>query len=202
MYIYLIRHGETNWNDKLLFQGHTDVPLNKKGKLQAKMIANEFKKIKFDYIFSSDLSRAYETAGIIKKLTGFNGKIIKSKELRERNYGSFEGKEYELLRHKKSNFDGEKDIKFFKRINSFFDSIIKNYKNKDIVIVTHGGVVRQIIAYILGLKDYKRIRIYNASISEIYYNEKSKKFFLLRLNSMAHLSYKERIKIHKHIIGV
>lgn len=202
MNIYLVRHGETDWNDKLLFQGHTDTYLNKNGLIQAKYIADEFKNIKFEMIISSDLLRALETADIIKKITGFKKKIIISKNLRERNYGSFEGKKYEYLRHKRKNFDGEKDKVFFKRINNFFNSIIKKYKGKNIIIVTHGGVVRQIISKILQLNDYKKIRILNASISEIYYDEKNKKFFLIRLNSMAHLPKKHRVKIHKHIFGV
>jgi broad specificity phosphatase PhoE len=202
MHIYLIRHGETDWNDKLLFQGHTDTFLNKKGEKQAEYIAYELKNIKFDIIFSSDLKRAYKTAQIIKKIAGFKGKIIKTNYLRERNYGSLEGKNYEIFRHYRKNFDGENDRQFFKRVNICFDSIMKKYKGKNIVLVTHGGVVRQIISRILDLKDYKKIRIYNASISEIYYDEKNKKFFLLRLNSMAHLPLKERIKIHRHIAGV
>ncbi len=202
MYIYLIRHGETDWNDKLLFQGHTDTLLNQRGKKQAQYIADELKEINFDIMYSSDLKRAYKTAQIIKKITKHKGKIIRTKNLRERNYGSFEGKSYELFRHNKKDFDGEKDPEFFKRINDFFYSIIKKYKGKNIVIITHGGVVRQIIASVLDLKDYKKLRIYNASISEIYYDEKNKKFFLLRLNSMSHLPKKDRVKIHKHIIGV
>ncbi|MCX8093238.1 MAG: histidine phosphatase family protein [Candidatus Goldbacteria bacterium] len=202
MIIYLIRHGVTDWNDKLLFQGHTDTELNKNGKRQAKYIALELKNLKFDIIFSSDLKRAYKTAEIIKKITKYQGEIIQTDKLRERNYGSFEGKSYELLRHNKKDFDGEKDNQFFKRINNFFDFVVKKYKGKNIVVVTHGGVVRQIISRILNLKDYKRIRILNASISEVYYDEKHDKFFLLRLNSMAHLPKKERIKIHQNVIGV
>lgn len=202
MYIYLIRHGETDWNNKFLFQGYTDVPLNKTGKNQAKYIADELKYINFKLIFSSDLSRAYVTAEIIKKRTNFKGRIIKTENLRERNYGSFEGKRYEIFFKKKKNFDGERDEDFFDRINKFFYSIIKNNREKNVVIVTHGGVIRQIIASILEIKDYKRIRIYNASISEIYYNENNKKFFLLRLNSMAHLPKKDRMKIQKHIVGI
>ncbi|MBP7793132.1 MAG: histidine phosphatase family protein [Candidatus Goldbacteria bacterium] len=202
MHVYLIRHGETDWNDRLLFQGHTDVSLNKNGIRQAEYIADELKNVNFDVVFSSDLKRALKTAQIIKKTTGFKGNIIKTKDLRERNYGSFEGKNYEIFRYNRKDFDGETDRNFFKRIDNFFNSIIKRHAGKNVVIVTHGGVVRRIISEVLGLKDYKKIRIYNASISEIYYDEKRKKILLLNLNCMAHFPKKERIKIRKNITGV
>jgi len=58
------------------------------------------------------------------------------------------------------------------------------------------------VASILNLKDYKKLRIYNASISEVFYNERKKAFFLLLLNSVAHLPKKSRNKIGYHIKGV
>jgi broad specificity phosphatase PhoE len=202
MHIYLIRHGETDWNTKFLFQGQSDTELNKNGIMQAKSIAKEFKGRKIGGIISSDLKRAYKTAEIIASACGCRAKIQKDKRLRERHYGNLEGKLYELYRHKNKDFTGERDEKFFPRVNSAFKAAVKKYNGKDIIIVAHGGVVRQIVAFVLGLKEYKKLRIYNASISEIYYNEKKKAFFLLLLNSVAHLPGKARNKIEYHIKGV
>jgi broad specificity phosphatase PhoE len=65
--IYLTRHGETEWNEKKLIQGHTDIPLNTKGKKQAKLLGKQLKDIDFDVVFSSDLLRAKNSAEIIIK---------------------------------------------------------------------------------------------------------------------------------------
>jgi len=201
LHIYLIRHGETDWNTKLLFQGHSDTKLNKSGIRQAGYIAREFKGRKIDAIISSDLKRAYDTARIIASACGCAG-IKRDKRLRERDYGSLEGRRYELYRDRKSDFDGENDRRFFARVNRAFDDIVRKYQGRDILIVTHGGVVRQIVSHVLGLKDYKKLRIYNSSISEVFYNEKKKAFFLLHLNGVAHLPKAQRNKIEYHIKGV
>jgi len=202
MNIYLVRHGETDWNTKLLYQGHTDIKLNKRGVNQAEFIAKEFKDKDIQVVISSDLKRAYKTAEIIKKTCGYKGNIIKDRRLRERSYGNLEGQLYSLYHNNRKDFTGEKDKVFFKRVNACFKSIMKKYKGNNMAIVTHGGVVRQIVSYILGLKDYKKIRIYNASISEIFYNKEKNAFFLLLLNSVSHLPKKERNRTQYHIKGV
>ncbi|MEI7542705.1 MAG: histidine phosphatase family protein [bacterium] len=202
MYIYLVRHGETDWNNKFLFQGHTDVPLNKTGLLQARAIGKELKYRKIDAIVSSDLKRAYQTANEIKKATGIKSRIYKMKQLRERNYGNLEGTTYDRYHKQNKSFTGEKDAAFFIRLNKAFKQIVKKFKGKDVVLVSHGGVVRQLVSYVIGLKDYKRLRIYNASLSEVFYDSKRNAFFLLLLNSVSHLPKKERNKILYHIKGV
>jgi broad specificity phosphatase PhoE len=202
MYIYLVRHGETDWNTKLLFQGHTDIKLNKNGIKQAKCIAKAFMGQKLDAIISSDLTRAVQTAAEISKKIPLKCAIIKEKGFRERNYGNLEGTTYNRYHRQDKSFTGEKDKEFFARVNSTFDRVVKEHRDEDIAIVAHGGVVRQIIAYILGLKNYKKLRVYNASISEIFYNPEKRGFFLLSFNSVAHLPKSERNKIQYHIKGV
>ena len=87
--IYLIRHGQTNWNAERKIQGQTDIPLNQIGQQQAKDVSEEISKLKIDKIFSSDLLRARETAEIINEKIG--AKIEYDKRLREVNYGNYEG---------------------------------------------------------------------------------------------------------------
>jgi broad specificity phosphatase PhoE len=202
MNIYLVRHGETDWNTKLLFQGHTDIKLNKNGLRQAQCIAKELKNADVEAVISSDLFRAFQTAEEISKAHSPKLKIEKMEGLRERNYGNLEGKLYDRYHSQGKDFTGEKDGKFFARVNKAFSTIMEKYTGKNIVVVTHGGVVRQIISHVLGLKDYKKLRVYNASLSEIYYNDKKKGFFLLGFNSVAHLPRKERNKIQYHIKGI
>lgn len=62
---YIVRHGETEWNVKGLVQGHTDIPLTKKGKRQARQLAKKLSRINFNAVFSSDLLRAKQTAQLI-----------------------------------------------------------------------------------------------------------------------------------------
>ena len=90
MEIILTRHGETIENIEGRFQGHLPGKLSEKGKIQAKKLALRFKDEKFDYIFSSDLTRAVDTAKEIKKFHQ-NIPIKFTKELRERNLGELQG---------------------------------------------------------------------------------------------------------------
>ncbi len=98
--LYIIRHGETDWNLKELVQGHTDIALNKTGEKQANDLAKMLNRIKFAAAFSSDLIRARRTAEIVaqeKKIA-----IKTTNALRERFFGRYEGrnfredKEYQL----------------------------------------------------------------------------------------------------------
>ncbi|MCE5300934.1 MAG: histidine phosphatase family protein, partial [Spirochaetia bacterium] len=116
MHIYLIRHGETDWNTKLLFQGHSNTSLNKNGIRQAVCMGKELKDVRIDALISSDLNRAKETALEIRKLSNFRYKISVDRDLRERDYGNLEGKEYDLYHSQKKGFTGEKDREFFARV--------------------------------------------------------------------------------------
>jgi len=153
--IYLIRHGETDWNIKKLLQGHADIPLNEKGKTQAKQLAKKFSKIHFDSVFSSDLIRAIRTAEIIaleKKLA-----IITAKALRERNFGKYEGKswiqgkisklitklEVKAKINKKDPF--ENDDMLMSRFTTFLRETAVAYLGKTVLIVSHGGPMRRFL---------------------------------------------------------
>jgi len=87
--IFLVRHGETNWNKARKFQGMTDIPLNELGRRQAMYAHEALKDIKIDVAFASPLSRAQETARII--LEGHGIELITEDELHEQNAGDWEG---------------------------------------------------------------------------------------------------------------
>lgn len=153
--IYLVRHGLTDWNEKGLFQGQTDIPLNKKGEEQARAVAKKFLKIKFDAVFSSDLVRAKRTAEIIaleKKIA-----IKTTKLLRERDFGSFEGRHLkEVLKELKTDIKNlrrtislkakelgvESDEEIMIRFLSFLREIAIAWRGKKVLVVTHGSVLR------------------------------------------------------------
>ena len=90
MKLYLVRHGETDWNKVKKIQGQVDIPLNQFGKHLAEETAEGLHDIPFDLCISSPLSRAYETARII--LEGRDVPIITDARIEEMAFGEYEGK--------------------------------------------------------------------------------------------------------------
>lgn len=140
--IYIVRHGQTDWNVEGRNQGRTDIELNETGIKQAKETATKLKGKKFDMVFSSPLKRAYKTAQII-----CNNNIIVDDRLIERCNGSLEGKlksEYEgkvnFADPNENKYGIETLTEFRKRIYDFFSDILTKYPQKEILVVTHAGV--------------------------------------------------------------
>ena len=162
MRIFITRHGQTNWNVLKKIQGQTDIELNDNGKMQAIEAGKVLKNEKIDLIITSPLKRAKETAEIINK--NFNVSIIEDKRLMERNFGEFEGTTKEERTKLKESYPEINDIwnynknvtidtvetmqELFDRVYKFFDEIKEIYKEKDILIVTHGGTSLPIICYL------------------------------------------------------
>jgi len=90
MNIYIVRHGETDWNRKNVLQGIVDIELNENGIQSAKVLSEKMKNIKFEYIYSSPLKRAIDTA---KYICTEENKIQISSKLIERSFGDYEGKQ-------------------------------------------------------------------------------------------------------------
>ena len=163
--LYLVRHGETEWNKSGMVMGQSDSPLTETGLEQAKTTAQELKDIHFDAIISSDLHRAKRTAEIIKLERQLA--IQTSKALRERTYGSWEGKMGEDYRENfRHLFDkvkqlSEKEAKSFKfaddiesdeQVISRFIAQLREisvaYPNKIVLVITHGGCIRTFLMHI------------------------------------------------------
>ncbi len=151
----IVRHGESEWNKQRLTQGYLrdeENNLTDDGLLQAKNAGEIIKNYKIDLIISSDLKRCAQTADYISKATGVE--IIYDKFLREKNQGVMEGIERE-----------ERDKKFGSKINDYewkpengeslkeveeriwkvFNDHKINYRNKNIVIVSHGFVIKALL---------------------------------------------------------
>lgn len=156
--LYIVRHGQTDWNVSGTVQGHTDVELNAKGIEQAKKRAGSLKHIKFDKVYSSDLLRAKKTAEILT--LEHNLAIETSKLLRERAFGKHEGKHYaevnklftefqKLTDEQKYTFRGDDDIETDEEVVIRFIQFIREVAiaqtGKNVLIVTHGGVIRQFL---------------------------------------------------------
>lgn len=176
--IYIVRHGETKWNVKRKMQGHKDSPLTKKGIEQAKDIKKELKNIHFYRIFSSDLLRAKRTAEIIaleKKLA-----VTTTKALRERSFGKYEGasvkemqnlvtKLKKSLKKEKISYgmidDIENNEQLLLRLIPFLREIAIAYKGKNILLVSHGGVIKLLLIHFgfASYDNYEKLYVKNTS---------------------------------------
>ncbi len=196
MNIYVIRHGETQWNREEIFRGRKDVPLNKNGLEQAEKTAIFLAGNEIEVIFSSPLKRAVQTAESILKHKK-NMEIITSHDLIDMNFGIWEGltlKEVEekfpvqfgVWKDHPENWkvkDAEtlKDIR--KRVSRFLNSL-KGYRN--VALVSHRVICKIIIMNVLGLplSRFWKIKIDTASVSLI---NKQNDYRLEYLNLTSHL---------------
>ena len=161
MNLYIVRHGQTDWNIQGRIQGSTDIVLNSTGISQAWQTAELLKNIKFEVIYASPLKRTIDTAKIINSYHNIN--IIKDNRIIERNFGYFEGTQ-NVLTDISDYLDFEKNLssnnvesikELFKRIEDFLLDIYDNYKdtNANILVVTHGGTSVAFTAIINNQKD-------------------------------------------------
>ncbi len=148
MDIYLLRHGETDWNKKRLLQGHTDIPLNEKGRAQVddtvrKLCALD---VRMDAIVSSPLKRARETAEIAADRLGYPKEKIAVEELLiERGFGEGEGMSLNDMKAKYPDSDCpgmESRETLVKRAGQAFDKIRGDFHDAERVLLTaHGAVL-------------------------------------------------------------
>lgn len=182
MKIYLVRHGETNWNLEQKMQGSYDSDLTENGVNDAKLLGESLKNINFNAIYSSPLGRAADTA---KYVAGDRDiEIIYKDELKEMNFGIFEGELYEDIKEKYStewdNFwnkphlyksiEGEEYTEVIDRAKSILNEVIENHKEGNILVVTHTALIKAIYSIIknLTLEEYwKEPYIHNTCLSVI-----------------------------------
>lgn len=154
MKLYLVRHGKTKWNKLGLMQGTTDIPLDLDGIVQAMKIKESIKE-PFDVCFVSPLKRAIKTAEIITNCP----KII-DESLIERKMGELEGTKFVDFEVEKywdwqlnlSDRGIESVQDLFARCDLFLKKIKKNYKNKTVLVVSHGATIRALNYCIKGFK--------------------------------------------------
>jgi broad specificity phosphatase PhoE len=200
---YLIRHGTTAWVNKNLLHGATDIPLNDNGINQAKETAKALSGIKADFLFSSPLSRAFQTAEIIGR--ELNLVPVSIEEVREMNFGWMEGKKVmeeffdrkpsikAWFYHNRENIaraiSGETKKRFARRVLQGWQKIQDQSRDRNFVLVVHAGVINVILRYYFDTRyaTYKKFySIDPASITEVSIS-KSGKADLVRLNDYAHL---------------
>ncbi len=160
--LYLIRHGETDWNATGRWQGHADVPLNARGLHQARLLASRLQTegVQFDAIYSSDLKRAFQTAwevGAALKVA-----VQLWPPLREIDLGKWSGLTREEIRTNypddyarlKAGEDvprggAETSAALRKRVVESVEAMVTQHPAETLALVSHGGPVRSLVSYVI-----------------------------------------------------
>ena len=167
MILYVLRHGETVWNSLKKFQGRTDVPLNDNGRKAAIQTGDALKDVHFDYVFTSPLSRARETADLIFRDRDID--IVVDERLTEISYGSYEGKAlgdeglpdtfYDDMMNGRCfepPEDGESLEKIYARMKDYYEYLMNEERFRDatIFLSTHGTSGRAFMRNFWGTDDF------------------------------------------------
>ena len=208
--LFLIRHGQTDWNLQHRWQGQCDVPLNAEGIRQAEALARAFRTVAVDRVFSSDLSRARDTAALVSRATGAPHTVLAS--LRERSFGGWEGltneeilrgsademAEYQRNRDAFVPPGGQSWIEFGPTAVEAVEAIAAEHPDQRLAIVAHGGVLKAFVNHVLGIDrgPFNQFVLENGSISVVVKREHeiTRRIWwqITALNATCHLDGKGR----------
>ncbi len=146
--LYLVRHGETDWNRQHRIQGLTDIPLNDTGREQAQAAGRLLTRRTWDAIYTSPLSRARETASIIAAENGLPEPIA-VEQLVERNYGDAEGLNFAEIDRRypnRSEVPGQESrADVSARVVPALRELAAAHPGESVLIVSHGGAIRSVL---------------------------------------------------------
>ncbi len=183
-YIYIVRHGQSLGNLKGGFAGHTDYPLSELGHKQARLSADFLKDEHIEAVISSPLSRAMQTAAPFASDRGIE--IIPNEKFIEMNFGEWEGMAIQEVEEKYDGAftvwktemyktvcpGGESTVECYNRAVSALKEIAKEYDGHDILITTHGAVIKCLCCFLHGMPIEKLQDIVwadNASVTKLEY---------------------------------
>ena len=183
--LILLRHGETDWNRELRFQGQVDVPLNAVGHAQAQRLAQRLAAEPVHHIVSSDLLRTRQTAQPILGLAPLaqSPELVTDAMLREQNFGRIDGMRVEDIKTQHADVwagwtqfqsdyavpDGESTRQFHTRVMDAIHRLAAAYAGQTLVVVTHGGVLDMLYRTVhgLGLNGPRQSTIPNAGYNRV-----------------------------------
>ncbi len=182
--ILLVRHGETDWNKAQRLQGHIDIGLNEQGIVQAKLLGSALAQEKIDIAYSSDLSRALDTANTIT--AHHDVPTFIDANLRERCYGEIQGMTYQEIEQQLPDnhrawhsrnpdfqpLGGETLRQFYERVTTSIERIAKNHLGQVILIVAHGGVLDCMYRHAtqMDITEKRKVELLNTSLNRIKYH--------------------------------
>lgn len=162
---YLARHGETDWNRERRIQGQSDTSLNRRGRKQAASLGTRLADIEFSGVYSSDLARTMETARLVAGER--RPAIVPLRELREINYGEWEGLTFSEVesadpegfaeRMMRQNVDfappgGEDPHQLRARVRHFYDGVRGRHgSGENVLVIGHGGSLLALVTCLLGM---------------------------------------------------
>lgn len=187
MRIFLLRHGETDWNLQRRCQGITDVDLNDRGRRQARQIAEYLSTEKINGIYSSALKRALQTAEILRRSHGLA--VTVDSDFRELNHGAFEGLTFSDIRDSYPDFlrlwrsepaqliipGGERLVDVEERAWKGVGRIVQFHSSDDtVVVVSHNFPILAILCRITGtpLNDYRSFHVEPCGLTHISYGDR------------------------------
>jgi broad specificity phosphatase PhoE len=198
--IIFVRHGQTTWNAESRYQGHSDSPLSRLGILQAERASERLASEVISAVYSSDLSRAMDTAQIIA--APHNLTPIADCRLREVCFGDWEGltvgeirRKYEALfaNYRKDSItnrapNGERLEVLQERVILSVEEISRRHPDGTVVIATHGGPIRAFICHALDadLLTFRKIGLDNAALT-CFHLKNGGRWMLERMNDSCHL---------------
>ena len=183
--VYLVRHGETQWNAERRMQGQSDSPLTEKGVQQAWQVAERARTLGITHVITSDLGRTQQTARIIADACGCD--VMLEPRLRELDMGVLEKRHIDTLTETEEGWrrtlvngtedgripEGESMQELSVRMHAALAECLKLPAGSRPLLVSHGIALGCLVSTILGLPAYaeRRLRLRNCSISRIDYQE-------------------------------
>lgn len=157
--LLLVRHGETDWNRELRFQGHADPPLNELGRRQAEELAERLAGEPIAAVYCSDLRRAHETARIVGDRLGVDVTVVRG--LREIDVGSWSGLTRDEIAERfpegfarwlegEQGHDGETGEALTARIVDSVTQIADSHPGESVLLVSHGAALRALLSRVEG----------------------------------------------------
>ncbi|MFN4033346.1 MAG: histidine phosphatase family protein [Fimbriimonadales bacterium] len=199
--VYLVRHGQTAWNQVGRIQGHSDTPLDAIGRRQASQAARWLaERVQHPRaIYSSDLQRAFHTAQAIAQAV--NAPLHPDPALRERHWGLWEGLTSAEVQQQFPDHhftylydpmvgtppDAEPMSDFWTRVQYFGQRLLQTHPDGEVIVVGHGGSLRILLCEALAgdVQTYRRIRLDNASVSIV--ERTTERLYVSLLNYTDHL---------------
>lgn len=198
MKIYLIRHGQTDWNVLGKIQGRKDTSLNAAGLCQAQLTAKEMNSHPVTQIFTSVQKRAALTALTIGERQ--KAAVLTVEGLEEVDFGIWEGMTWEEIQHSyPKEYEcwlvnpvevappgGETQLHVLERCARAIETILAQAKG-DFAVVSHGATLAHIITYLVKGQLEKEVVVENASITTIEYSPLNRDFHIIKINDTSHL---------------